>query len=73
MIHTGHFDARNCGCSPLMRGYMPITSALADSCLRLLTFAAKGGLHHQFAAQFEAPLGSTVESWLPQAKRVPAT
>jgi hypothetical protein len=57
MIPTGHFDARNCGDSPVMRGYMPITSALADSCLRPLTFAAKGGLHHQFAAQFEPPSG----------------
>jgi hypothetical protein len=58
MTRTGHADARNYGDSPQMRVYVPITSAMFESCLRLPTRAAKegSGLHHQFAAQFEAPL-----------------
>jgi hypothetical protein len=57
MTRTGHVDARNYGDSSLTRVYVPIASAVFESCLRLSTQAAKkSGLHHQFAAQFEAPL-----------------
>jgi hypothetical protein len=41
MIPMGRFDARNCGDSHVRRGYMPIALAQFDSCLRLMTFAAK--------------------------------
>jgi len=74
MTRTGHADARNYGDSPQMRVHVPITSAMFESCLRLPTRAAKKAvctinLRHSL----RLPFGSTVESWLPQAKRVPAT
>jgi hypothetical protein len=74
MIPAEHFDARNCGDSPVRRGYLPIASALSDGCLRLLTFAAnKAVCIINLRHSLRPPFGSTVESWLPQAKRVPAT
>jgi hypothetical protein len=74
MIPSGHVDARNYGDSPLTRGDVPIPSTLFVSCSRICTFAAKQAactinLRHSL----RLPFGSTVESWLPQAKRVPAT
>jgi hypothetical protein len=57
MTRTGYVDARNYGDSPQMRVYVPIASAVFESCLRITTPAVqKSGLHHQSAAQFEAPL-----------------
>jgi hypothetical protein len=55
MTSTGHVDARNYGDSPVTRGDVPIASSLFDSCSAALA-AEKAGLHHQSAAQFEAPL-----------------
>ena len=74
MTSTGHADARNYGDSPVTRVCVPITSAVFESCLRMPTLAAKKAvctinLRHSL----RLPFGSTVESWLPQAKRVPAT
>ena len=37
MTRTGHADARNYGDSHQMRVYVPITSAMFESCLRLPT------------------------------------
>ena len=74
MTPGGHIDARNSGDSPVTPGGAPIASSLFSELLaRRRASSLESGLHDQFAAQFEAPLGSTVESWLPQAKRVPAT
>jgi hypothetical protein len=74
MTAAGHVDARNYGDSPLTRVDVPIPSTLFVSCSRVLTLAAKKAactinLRHSL----RLPFGSTVESWLPQAKRVPAT
>ena len=74
MTSPGHVDARNYGDSPLTRGDVPIPSSLSVSCSRVRTLAAKKAactinLRHSL----RLPFGSTVESWLPQAKRVPAT
>ena len=73
MIRSGHVDARNYGDSPGTRGNVPIASSLFVSCSRKPTLAAQDpactiNLRHSLL-----PFGSTVESWLPQAKRVPAT
>jgi hypothetical protein len=74
MTPTGHIDARNCGDSPLTRGDMPIPSTLFQGCLHVPTLAAeKAACTINLRHSLRLPFGSTVESWLPQAKRVPAT
>lgn len=39
------------GDSPASQSFVPITSALFESCSRNPTLAARNGLHHQYAAQ----------------------
>lgn len=73
MTRAGHADARNYGDSPLMRVYVPITSAMFESCLRMTRAAKKAVCTINLRHSLRLPFGSTVESWLPQAKRVPAT
>jgi hypothetical protein len=51
MIPTGCVDARNYGDSPVTLVYVPIASAVFQSCWRM-SLAALKRLHHQFAAQF---------------------
>jgi hypothetical protein len=74
MTRTGRADARNYGDSPVTRVCVPITSAVFESCLRMPTLAARKRLAPSICGTvLRLPFGSTVESWLPQAKRVPAT
>ena len=74
MIRTGHVDARNHGDSPGTRRNVPIASSLFVSCSRIPTLAARNRLAPSICGTVSRlPFGSTVESWLPQAKRLPAT
>jgi hypothetical protein len=51
MIPTGRVDARNYGDSPVRQVYVPIASAVFQSCWHM-SQQLLSGLHHQFAAQF---------------------
>ena len=73
MIPTGCVDARNDGDSPVRRIYVPIASAVFQSCWRMALAALKRLITSICGTVLRLPFGSTVESWLPQAKRVPAT
>ena len=73
MIPTGCVDARNYGDSPVTRIYVPIASAVFQSCWRMALAALKRLIPSICGTVLRLPFGSTVESWLPQAKRVPAT
>jgi hypothetical protein len=73
MIPTGRVDARNYGDSPVTLVYVPITSAVFQSCWRMPLAALKRLAPSICGTVLRLPFGSTVESWLPQAKRVPAT
>ena len=72
MTRTGHVDARNYGDSPVTRVYVPIASPVFVSCSLMLA-AQKVACTINLRHSLRLPFGSTVESWLPQAKRVPAT
>ena len=73
MIPTGRVDARNYGDSPVTPVYLPIASAVFQSCWRMSPAALRRLTPSICGTVLRLPFGSTVESWLPQAKRVPAT
>ena len=73
MIPTGRVDAKNYGDSPVTLLDVPIASAVFQSCWRMALAALKRLIPSICGTVLRLPFGSTVESWLPQAKRVPAT
>jgi hypothetical protein len=67
-------DARNYGDSHIRQVCVPITSSVLESCSRMPMLAARRRLAPSTrGTAVRLPFGSTVESWLPPAKRVPAT
>jgi hypothetical protein len=67
-------DARNYGDSHIRQVCVPITSSVLESCSRMPMLAARRRLAPStHGPAVRLPFGSTVESWLPPAKRVPAT
>jgi len=60
------------GDSPASQGFVPITSALFESCSRNPTLAARKRLASSIrGTAMRLPFGSTVESWLPRPSACP--